>query len=467
MSISNLLNFNDYGLYCKSLDNLVDLLIGTNTGIVHIGSTGSQVFINGELYSGQTGSTGIPGPIGASGQTGQTGSTGATGATGLIGSTGISGDTGATGSTGEKGDTGVMGPTGANSGQTGDTGPQGETGQQGLIGDTGSTGQQGPTGLEGPTGPNSGQTGPTGSNGIQGNTGSTGSIGHTGPTGVQGNTGATGIQGIQGNTGSTGPINGFVGYTVPLDILAVPLNNKGLQITNSPTWQIQAFGANATNGGMVLNTTQSFGGQKIFVNDLQTDNVLSRTGGLMAIGANSSGLNMVSTSGTIAMDQITTGGAITVGSLKATSVTLGRAGITTTVNGTLGVGGGLISLFSEFVTTQNVTGAFNVANYLRLSFVRINNNITMNYRPLLINQACVANSEIILGATILAWAPPITIRSSAMVVVNGNQLPGRLTFTVGGLISFAIQPGINLGVANFVPLTTIGVEAGSIDYSAV
>ncbi len=152
MSLSNLLDPNDYALYCESLtarDFLktveIDtpdpefLLIGSNqitTQGVIFGATGSSqsYMFNGYVFN----------PAGAGiGPTGPAGSTGATGVAGATGATGVAGSTGATGAAGSTGATGIAGSTGV----TGAAGVAGSTGATGVAGSTGATGSAGLTSL--------------------------------------------------------------------------------------------------------------------------------------------------------------------------------------------------------------------------------------------------------------------------------------------------------------------------------
>ncbi len=68
--------------------------------LVHVASSGSAPFANGDDLLVQWTWAGVDGAAGATGATGPTGGTGPTGATGPTGSTGPTGPTGATGSAG-------------------------------------------------------------------------------------------------------------------------------------------------------------------------------------------------------------------------------------------------------------------------------------------------------------------------------------------------------------------------------
>lgn len=434
----------------KNVRNQSQFVINVQGGTGGIGPTGPP-----GPGSGDTGATGPVGPTGPQGFTGATGPAGPQGDTGFTGATGATGPIGI-GDTGATGPQGIQGPTGPNSGQTGDTGatgPQGIQGIQGIQGVTGATGSQGIQGIQG-------ATGPQGTQGIQGVTGA------TGPQGIQGIQGVTGATGIQG---ATGPSNGFSGYSVPLSIFTPPSNNRGLQVINAPFWEIQAFGADSTFGGMVTNVSQAFAGLKVFTAGLQSDFVNSFSGGGMTIGTNAGGLFLGSTNGVITIDQQTTGAGIQIGPTNATTVLLGRAGITTKVNGglELSAGSSPLNLYNEFTATLSTTGAFTIANYAKFTFQKTNDDITMTWRILLAPQVCVANNSIIMSATVLTYAPPITLRFPALVVINGNQWPGFLTYTSGGLLSFSIQGGVNGGVSIFAPPTTCGAESGSVTYCKI
>jgi hypothetical protein len=133
-----------YGLILTSWE-----ATSSNTITVYFDSPPASSSVRVSVYIAVAGlEVGPTGPTGAEGPTGPTGPTGAEGAPGAAGAEGAPGPTGA------EGPTGPTGPTGAE-------GAPGAAGAEGAPGPTGAEGPTGPTGLTGDTGP----TGPTGSTG--------------------------------------------------------------------------------------------------------------------------------------------------------------------------------------------------------------------------------------------------------------------------------------------------------------
>jgi hypothetical protein len=124
----------------------------------------------------------------------------------------------------------------------------------GATGATGGLGKQGPRGFTGPTG--------AGTTGVTGSTGATGSVGPIGPQGPRGFTGSTGATGGTGATGATGApgnygIGSFDGST------SLP---EGGYVGGDTLLHLTP--ANYLNPGLVSTTGQTFGGNKIFANDV-------------------------------------------------------------------------------------------------------------------------------------------------------------------------------------------------------
>jgi hypothetical protein len=136
-----------YGLILTSWE-----ATSSNTITVYFDSPPASSSVRVSVYIAvaglEVGPTGPTGPTGPMGDTGPTGAEGAPGPTGPTGPTGPMGDTGPQGEPGINGLNGINGINGAE-GAPGPTGPTGDTGPTGPTGDTGPTGPTGPTGSTG------------------------------------------------------------------------------------------------------------------------------------------------------------------------------------------------------------------------------------------------------------------------------------------------------------------------------
>ena len=168
----------------------------------------------------------------------------------------------------------TVGPTGntGSTGFTGDTGSTGTTGLAGSNGTNGTNGATGPTGLKGIDGTalNPGSTGPTGGQGATGATGPPGSASNQGPTG---NTGSTGLTGLRGPTGSTGPSATLNIAFSPIGGIpnSAGASSSGQTITLQP--------ANPTNPGLLTSTSQTIGGAKTFLASIVASNLSGTNSG--------------------------------------------------------------------------------------------------------------------------------------------------------------------------------------------
>ncbi len=283
------------------------------------GTTGAQGPIGLTGPAGATGANGAQGPIGLTGPAGATSLQGTQGATGLQGLQGIKGDTGAQGPVGltgaagpagangttgaqglqgikgDKGDIGATGPQGAagTAGANGAQGPIGLTGATGIAGATGSAGVQGPQGLQGIKG-DTGAQGPVGLTGTAGATGAQGLIGLTGPAGAAGSQGTQGVAGAQGPIGLTGPAGSNA--TITMGSISATSNVNGGTISSGV---LNLSPADATNGGVLTNGTQSIKGVKTFVNDLKVNEI--------TIGRGSGNISTNTAVGSGALSSTTTG----------------------------------------------------------------------------------------------------------------------------------------------------------------
>lgn len=206
------------------------------------------------------------------------------GAVGVTGAQGIQGVAGANGATGAQGPIGLTGAAGAN-------GTNGNTVLNGTITPTVGVGVNGDFYINTSTktifGPKAagawpvtgtslvGATGPSGIQGIQGVAGATGPIGLTGPAGPTGTQGTQGIQGVAGATGATGP-QGAAGSNASITMGAI----SGTSTANGATLTsgvLSLTPADATNGGVVTNGTQTIAGDKTFTNAVAGNNTATST----------------------------------------------------------------------------------------------------------------------------------------------------------------------------------------------
>ena len=254
-------------------------------------SNNAFTYVPFAYYSANPGNPGPPGaqgPIGLTGATGPQGiqgEQGPIGLTGLQGTPGINGTNGIDGATGPQGIQGEQGPIGL----TGPQGPQGIAGTNGTNGADGATGPAGPIGLTGATGPQGiqGEQGIAGTNGINGADGATGPAGPQGPIGLTGVTGPQGIQGEQGPIGLTGPQGpqGIAGATGPQGPAGsnASITTGAIGATSTANGATLTAGvlsltpADATNGGVLTNGTQTIAGAKTFTNAVAGNNTATAT----------------------------------------------------------------------------------------------------------------------------------------------------------------------------------------------
>jgi hypothetical protein len=274
----------------------------------------------------------VPGPAGPQGPQGLQGIKGDKGDKGDTGPAGANGAQGPQGLQGIKGDTGPAGANGAN-------GPQGLQGIKGDKGDTGATGPQGPIGLTGPAGAMgaTGATGPQGLQGIKGDKGDTGATGAQGPIGLTGPAGATGAQGPIGLTGQAGS-----NTTIVMGAISVTSNANGATISSGV---LTLNPADAINGGIITNGTQTITGPKTFVNDIKINGLTVGLGG----GNKSNNTAMGSD-------------ALKLTSLGGNNVAVGMNSLSSNTTGNNNTGIGFSTLKSNTTASSNTAVGFNSLN---------------------------------------------------------------------------------------------------------
>ena len=236
---------------------------------------------------------------------------------GPAGPQGLQGLQGIKGEKGDKGDTGASGPIGLTgaAGAAGATGPQGLQGIKGDKGDTGATGAQGPIGL----------TGPAGTTGAQG------------PIGLTGLAGATGPQGPIGLTGQAGS-----NATIVMGAISVTSNANGATISSGV---LTLNPADAINGGIITNGTQTITGPKTFVNDIKINGLTVGLGG----GNKSNNTAMGSD-------------ALKLNSIGGNNVAVGMNSLSSNTTGNNNTGIGFSTLKSNTTASSNTAVGFNSLN---------------------------------------------------------------------------------------------------------
>ena len=577
----------------------------TVINITNIGGTGPVGDTGPMGDDGMQGDTGATGPSGGQkgqqgdtgpggGQKGDHGDTGVTGPTGAIGPIGIgdTGPTGVQGAQGAKGDEGDTGPIGI--GNTGATGLQGAKGDHG---DTGSIGATGPIGIG-----NTGATGVQGAQGTQGIQGPTGPIGATGagtsfvgytvpldifspPTNNRGiqfvnsptwqaqifaadssfggavsNTTQafagqkTFINGILTTTldnfstntlqialnttqitdiggSSSGAVRMNSGSGVYIGTVSAPFVNLGMSGINvnvigvlnasnlsvhvqgvttdsvlSRTAIPMGIGANAgglnlqptsgtilmdqiTTGGVInigtgkctaLNlartgiTTNVSGtfvanNASIHISGVSTDSVLSRTGIPMVVGTNAGGLTLSPAAGSIIMDQASSGSGIFIGTTLATSVSIGRSGVTTSTGGPFQIAGGtLINNYTEMTMFANVSGAIpTTLNAIKIYGQMINTNVRLQFKWTTGSIQCTSIGTLQLSPPLtFGWAPVVNIAVPCILFKNSSTCPAVLTINTGGVCNLQLAQQTN-GSLNYAVSDFAFFEWASVDYSTV
>lgn len=196
----------------------------------------------------------------------------------------------------------MIGVAASGGGSQGPEGPQGPAGPQGPQGEQGPAGPTGATGATGATGPQ----GPAGETGPQGPQGPAGPTGDTGPQGPAGATGAQGPQGVQGEAGPQGP---------PGPAPAGGTDGQFIKrVSGEPAWATPAIsevsGLQAALDGKASSS--------------HTHAAADITSGQVDLARGGTGADLSATGGSgQVLKQLTSGGAISVGSLTASEMPSG------------------------------------------------------------------------------------------------------------------------------------------------
>ncbi len=259
-----------------------------------------------------------------------------------------------------------------------------------------------------------------------------------------------------GTTNSTGINIGRLGITTTVTgtLSAQTIDRVGpinIGATSATAISVGRSGITTTNEGF-----------QVFNQTVATDLIQARTAATMVIGTNSGGMAIGSTNGTIGIDQQTTGANINIGVTNATGVTIGRAGNTVNFPGPTMINALTITAAASQTSTFAAAGCIPATpNYMTFTLQLINNVCRMTYRTLVAPIAVTSNGTLQLSSTIAAPFQPVAgVVMMAMVSINGNATPGRISVTTGGAISFDVQAGINMGVSNFVIGQTIAIASG-------
>lgn len=233
-------------------------------------------------------------------------------------------------------------------------------------------------------------------------------------------------------------------------------------------------------GRAAVNTTIQ--GNANIIN-LLSNNLSARTSVAMSVGSNSAGLT-VTTAGTnnIAIDQASPVGTITIGGTNASDIVIGNPSIAsikipTALQFTGFTGGTGLARFEE--GTHDATGSGcipNTAAFVRLRYVRINNNIIVYWRFLGVPTAVTAASALILLEALPApFRPSVPVTSSCIVVRSAaagpplypGVVPGIVTVSAAGGVQFSYASGANAGTATFaIADGNMSIGNGSVTFTA-
>ena len=444
------------------METAVDVTGGINYSVM---GTSQLMSVPYALYAKTSGSS-TPGPQGPQGIQGPAGNDGAIGVTGA---TGPQGPAGANGNDGAQGPQGIQGLAG----NDGATGPQGI---QGVAGNDGAQGLQGPAGIDGINGANgigiasttdngdgtftlnytdgtsfttsnltgpTGLTGPAGSQGLQG---AAGADGAQGPQGIQGPAGSAGANGngilsttdngngtftfnytdgssfttsnLTGPTGATGSVGSVTAISASPNANGAFISSGDLTLTP----------ADASNGGVVTTSAQTFAGSKTFLSDLNVNGATFGNGGGSIFSNTAAGEN--------ALLSNTTGGSNTAIGLNA---------LLNNTEGSVNTATGLNTLLS------NTTGSANTANGLNalLNNTTGGSNTATGLNALLNNTEGSANTATGLNAL----SSNTTGGSNTAIGLNA------LSTNTEGSANTALGFGANVASGNLNNATAIGANA--------
>ncbi len=190
----------------------------------------------------------------------------------------------------------------------------------------------------------------------------------------------------------------------------------------------------------------------------------------MVIGTNSAGLTLSPTSGPIVIDQIAGGGAIQIGNALATSVQVGRAGVTTIFPGPLSLPGlGVLSNYEELTELRSVDGAIPLtANILSINYQKINSLVRLTWRWTGATVVATAATTLTVTSTVpVTYRPAATAEAICEIFKAAARYPGYVSLSVGGNLAFQFMGPSNGGTINYAIGEAAGLGGGTISYSTV
>lgn len=292
------------------------------------------------------------------------------------------------------------------------------------------------------------------------------------------------------NVGTDAPV---AGLTIVPPVVASDAN---VLIFSGPNLGVQF--ADATFPGVVSVINQTFTGIKSFPTGLNANDIKVATVGAMNIGGSATALNLTPTSGNMTIDQLTlASGSIFIGNTSASSVQVGRVGISTIIPGTADIGtldhAGAISIGPTNATSIAISKPGIVTTINGIADIVLQDRAgTISIGPSLataINVGRVGITTTITGtvdATTIDRAGPISIattnatalnlgRAGAATTINGSTITmngtvDMITQDRAGLILIgtSLSTGINIGRAgqtttmNGTVAITTNDRAGSI-----
>lgn len=241
---------------------------------------------------------------------------------------------------------------------------------------------------------------------------------------------------------------------------------------------IGAVKAGSINIGSVASPVR-INGNVTVPNQLLTNAIHANVVAGMTIGTGSTAINIISDVGDITIDQAAAGPyAVRIGDFAAQTVIISRPLGLTQIFSPLQLAGGLGTMvfFDEAVISGTGSGCIpNTAGFIQFKVQRINSIVRISWRPTASSVIATAGSPLTIVETLSASFRPFANTSSSTLVVGtsaaplpviaGTQLPGFISVTSAGAISFSFIPATHGSSNNWAIGETCTVVAGSMLYS--
>ncbi len=237
------------------------------------------------------------------------------------------------------------------------------------------------------------------------------------------------------------------------------LNNPGAMVIGSSRAQTMQIGNNLC--------IITFLAQTISFPRFDCDNIRGQNAGVaMNIGTNSNnGMNLGAGMGAMVIDHFTADASdtISIGGTRSESVSIGRTGRPTTVVGTLAVNGGsTITNITESTGNYTAGGALpNTANFAVLEILRINNKVSITWRPLQAGIAATSTAGITFTPAL-----PVGFRPAGTIIMGpvmwfdsvAGNLGSILTITSAGAMTFQLMN------SDFISGSTYTLRGGHVSF---